>query len=80
MSDEKKPDLEENQSLTGTKDPISELVTRTAGPGLRVSYVDYFLNKDVYNSYPLGDRAKRKILNLLTCRKTTSFVDELAYV
>jgi hypothetical protein len=55
-------------------------VTRTAGPGLRISYVDYFLNRDIYQSFPLADRTARKIKNLLTCRKTASFVDELTYV
>lgn len=80
MADKQKHDLDEYQSLTATKDHGHTPVTRTAGPGLRISYVDYFLNRDIYQSFPLADRTARKIKNLLTCRKTTSFVDELTYV
>ena len=72
-------DRDERESLTDNKTAAPrEFFLNTAS--VSAGYVEYFLNKDIYNSYPLSQRFKRQFNNFITCRKQGSFVDQLGNV
>ena len=72
MSSPPDGDREERKNLTEDKNP----------PVARVhqSYVNYFLNDDIYSCFPLSLRFKVKLKRVFTCRSQNNFVDDLMLV